>query len=165
MQHYKYQDYRANGGGDQWRFQWFMSLPYWLWTATCPKTNARQIADKNPPTEEQKHYADFEFCKPSRLKTRIWIEEPLDASEVQPEDKVHYKYVNSEYFLDTWGKHAPVRLRINNGDDDYLKKEYNMPFEQAIKAAHRDVELLLLSTSYSELLDVAYNLLYFKHDN
>lgn len=164
MQHFKYQDYRANGGGDQWRFQWFVPLPYWLWTATDPKTN-KGIVGKNHPTEEQ-YYADFKFCEPRSLQTRIWIEEPLDASGVQPDDKVHYKYVNSQYFADYWGKDRPVRLRINNGDDDYCKKTYsNMSFEEAIKAAHEDVAVLLLATSYSELLDVAYNLLNFEHDN
>jgi hypothetical protein len=159
MEKFKFSQYQAS---QKWRFEWYLSIPYELWTARCPRTH-REIRGITPPTEEQRYYADFEMCKPRKLKTRIWIEEPLDISDIQPEDKI-YKHVQSDNFK-TWWINVPVKLRINNGDDSYCKKEYSGSFSEAMQAAKDDVELLLLCTSYCELIDVAYDLLNFEHDN
>ena len=162
MENFKFLDYRANG--QNWRFDWALPLPTELWTARCPITNS-EISGTNSPTDEQKHYAEFQFCEPRSMKTRIWIQEPLDASDVQPDDKVHYRYVQGDTFKRYW-VNQPVAVRINDGDDSYYKKEYtNLSFAEAMRQAQEDVAILLIATSYDELIDTACNSLDFECDN
>lgn len=135
-------EYKANG----LRHQWELPLPYELWTATSPITN-REISGENPPTIEEQNYKDFAYCAPRKLTTCMWIIEPIDIRATPKE-------WHTEHFLEVTNR--GVSLIINDGDDTYQKKDYTAPYEEAMRQALEDAELLRLASSYLELVRTAY---------